>query len=113
MRDGWESQARNWAEFARTPGHDDTHENINLPALLRLLPPSRGLTLDLGCGEGRLGRVLQSLGYQVAGVDAAPTMVRLAAGHPTPEPAVLTDAAALPRQGTVRSACRPWPERRR
>ncbi len=113
MRDGWESQARNWAEFARTPGHDDTHENINLPALLRLLPPSRGLTLDLGCGEGRLGRVLQSLGYQVAGVDAAPTMVRLAAGHPIPEPAVLADAAALPRQGTVRSACRPWPERRR
>lgn len=96
MRDGWESQARNWAEFARTPGHDDTHENINLPALLRLLPPSRGLTLDLGCGEGRLGRVLQSLGYQVAGVDAAPTMVRLAAGHPTREPAVLADAAALP-----------------
>jgi SAM-dependent methyltransferase len=96
MRDGWESQARNWAEFARTPGHDDTHENINLPALLRLLPPSRGLTLDLGCGEGRLGRVLRSLGYQVAGVDAAPTMVGLAVSHETPTPAVLADAAALP-----------------
>ena len=96
MRDGWESQARNWAEFARTPGHDHTHENINLPALLGLLPPSRGLPLDLGCGEGRLSRVLQSLGYQVAGVDAAPTMVGLAVSHETPAPAVLADAAALP-----------------
>ena len=32
----------------------------------------------------------------MAGVDAAPTMVRLAAGHESPEPAVLADAAALP-----------------
>ena len=96
MRRGWEAEARNWAEFARTAGRDVVHEDINLPALLRLLPEPAGLTLDLGCGEGRTGRVLQSRGYRVAGVDAAPTMVRLAAGHETPEPAVLADAAALP-----------------
>jgi len=54
------------------------------------------LAIDLGCGEGRTGRVLQSRGYQVAGVDAAPTMVRLATSHEVPEPAVLADAAALP-----------------
>ncbi len=34
MRDGWESEASGWAEFARTPGHDRTHDEINLPALL-------------------------------------------------------------------------------
>jgi len=96
MRRGWEAEARNWAEFARTAGRDVAHEDINLPALLRLLPEPAGLTLDLGCGEGRTGRVLQSRGYRVAGVDAAPTMVWLAAGHETPEPAVLADAAALP-----------------
>jgi SAM-dependent methyltransferase len=96
MRRGWEAEARNWAEFARTAGRDVAHEDINLPALLRLLSAPAGLTLDLGCGEGRTGRVLQSRGYRVAGVDAAPTMVRLAAGHETPEPAVLADAAALP-----------------
>jgi SAM-dependent methyltransferase len=96
MREGWEAEARNWAEFTRTPGHDETHEDINLPALLRLLPEPTGLTLDLGCGEGRLGRILQRLGYRMAGVDAAPTMVRLAVSHETPEPAVLADAAALP-----------------
>jgi SAM-dependent methyltransferase len=96
MRRGWEAEARNWAEFTRTPGHDVAHEQINLPALLRLLPEPAGLTLDLGCGEGRLGRILRSLGYRVAGVDAAPTMVRLAVSHEVPEPAVLADAAALP-----------------
>ena len=95
MRRGWEAEARNWAEFARTAGRDVAHEDINLPALLRLLPEP-GLTLDLGCGEGRTGRVLQSRGYRVAGVDAAPTMVRLAVSHELPEPAVLADAAALP-----------------
>ena len=57
MRDGWESQARNWAEFARAPGYDRSHEDINLPALLDLLPPPGRRTLDLGCGEGRLGRL--------------------------------------------------------
>jgi SAM-dependent methyltransferase len=96
MRRGWEAEARNWAGFTRTPGRDVAHEQINLPALLRLLPEPAGLTLDLGCGEGRTGRAMQSRGYRVAGVDAAPTMVRLAAGHEVPEPAVLADAAALP-----------------
>ena len=96
MRRGWEAEARNWAEFTRIPGCDVAHENINLPALLRLLPEPAGLTLDLGCGEGRLGRTLQPLGYRMAGVDAAPAMVRLAVGHERPEPAVLADAAALP-----------------
>ena len=96
MRRGWEAEARNWAEFTRTTGRDVAHEQINLPALLRLLPEPAGLTLDLGCGEGRTGRVMQSRGHRVAGVDAAPTMVWLAAGHESPEPAVLADAAALP-----------------
>src|SRR5271154_6480036 len=96
MRDGWEWQAGNWARFPRTPGHDRTHEDVNVPALLNLLPPPGRQTLDLGCGEGRLGRLLQSLGHGVTGVDAAPTMVRLAASHQVPVPAVLADATALP-----------------
>ncbi len=99
MRQGWDSEALNWARFARTPGHDHSHEEINLPALLRLLPPPGRLTLDLGCGEGRLGRVLQPLGHRLVGVDASATMVRLAAAHETPEPAVLADAAELPFAG--------------
>jgi SAM-dependent methyltransferase len=96
MRDGWEAEAGKWAAFARTPGHDRAHEDINLPALRELLPEPGRRTLDLGCGEGRISRYLRSLGHRVAGADAAPTMVRLAAGHRDAAPAVLADAAALP-----------------
>ena len=96
MRDGWEAEARKWAAFARMPGHDWAHDDINLPALRELLPGPCGRTLDLGCGEGRISRYLRSAGYLVAGADTAPTMVRLAAGHPDAAPAVVADAAALP-----------------
>jgi SAM-dependent methyltransferase len=96
MRQGWESEAQNWARFARTPGHDHSHEEINLPALLDLLPPPGPSTLDLACGEGRMSRLLKSLGHRVVGIDAAPTMVQLAVSHELGEPAVLADAAQLP-----------------
>jgi SAM-dependent methyltransferase len=96
MRDGWEAEAGKWAIFTRTPGRDSSHDTLNVPALLDLLPEPGGRTLDLGCGEGRLGRFLRSRGYRVAGVDASPTMVRLAVSHDDAAPAVLADAAALP-----------------
>jgi len=96
MREGWEAEAGNWATFVRAPGRDRSHDDINLPALRELLPEPAGSTLDLGCGEGRLSRFLRTAGYRVAGVDAAPTMVWLAAGHPDAAPAVLADAVALP-----------------
>jgi SAM-dependent methyltransferase len=96
MRDGWEGEAGKWATFTRTPGRDSSHDTTNVPALLELLPEPGGRTLDLGCGEGRLGRFLRSLGYRVAGIDASPTMVRLAVSHDDAAPAMLADAAALP-----------------
>ena len=101
MRRGWEVEAQNWAQFARTQGHDHAHEQLNLPSLLRLLPPPSGRALDLGCGEGRLSRALHARGYAVTGIDASPTMVRLAASHHDRRPVALADAAALPfRDGT-------------
>jgi len=95
MREGWESEARNWARLARTPGLDHSHEDINLPPFLDLLPGPGRLTLDLACGEGRLGRVLASLGHRVVGIDASPTLVQLAVTHQERETAVLGDAARL------------------
>lgn len=96
MREGWEAEAGHWATFARTPGRDRSHDDINLPALRELLPEPAGAALDLGCGEGRLSRYLRTAGYRVAGADAAPTMVRLATAHPDAAPALLADATALP-----------------
>jgi SAM-dependent methyltransferase len=96
MRDGWESEAGTWAEIVRTPGLDDWHDQTNLPALLDLLPEPGHRMLDLGCGEGRLGRFLGARGYRLAGVDASPTMVAMAVSHDIAVPAVLADATALP-----------------
>lgn len=96
MRQGWEAEAQNWVQFARTPGHDHAHDETNLPALLDLLPGPGRATLDVACGEGRLSRHLQSLGHQVVGIDASPTMVRFATGHASAAPVLLGDATGLP-----------------
>jgi SAM-dependent methyltransferase len=96
MREGWESEASNWANFARTPGYDNSHETVNKPALLDLLPAPGHLTLDLACGEGRISRLLRSLGHRVVGIDASPAMVRFAATHEDRGPVVLGDGALLP-----------------
>jgi ubiquinone/menaquinone biosynthesis C-methylase UbiE len=96
MRQGWESEAQNWAQFARTPGLGQAHEAINVPALLDLLPPPGRRTLDLARGEGRLSRLLAALGHRVVGIDASPTMVRPAATHEDRQPILLADATALP-----------------
>lgn len=96
MRQGWDSEARNWERFARTPGHDHDHEKINWPAFLELLPPPGHRTLDLGCGEGRIGRDLRARGYRVVGADASAAMVRLAQGHAAAAPSLVADAVRLP-----------------
>jgi SAM-dependent methyltransferase len=93
LRDVWDAQAAEWGRFVRTPGHDAGNERFNLPRLIDLLPPPGRRTLDLGCGEGRVGRALIPLGYQVVGVDTSPGMVELAAES---QEAVVADAAALP-----------------
>jgi ubiquinone/menaquinone biosynthesis C-methylase UbiE len=96
MRDAWEAEARNWANFARTPGSDRSHEDINLPVLLDLLPAPGRQALDLACGEGRVSRLLQALRYRMVGADASPTMIQFAAAHPGSAPVVVADATQLP-----------------
>jgi len=47
--------------------------------LLRDSPaPAHGTALDVGCGEGRISRVLAQRGYRVCGVDVSETAIRLA-----------------------------------
>jgi SAM-dependent methyltransferase len=69
---------------------------LNQPALQELLPAPGRRTLDLACGEGRLTRLLRSLGHTVVGVDASPTMVRLAATREEAVRVVLGDGGRLP-----------------
>ena len=60
--DSWERQAERWARFARSPEHDHFFWEFNGPRFLELLPEPGRLTLDIACGEGRLGRLLRERG---------------------------------------------------
>jgi SAM-dependent methyltransferase len=93
LRESWDAQADAWARFARTPGHDGAHERLNFPPFLELLPPPGRATLDLGCGEGRVGAELARRGHDVIGVDSSTRMVELAQEL---HEAVVADATALP-----------------
>jgi SAM-dependent methyltransferase len=96
MREHWERHAADWIRWARTPGHDYFFWRFNLPRFLEVLPPPGRLTIDLGCGEGRLVRELGALGHRVVGVDSSPSMVT-AAIHASPAAWVVQgDAARLP-----------------
>jgi len=95
LQEAWEEHASAWAAWARSPGHD-SYWRFHRDQFLELVPPPGRLTLDVGCGEGRLSRDLKALGHTVIGVDASPTLVA-AARAAAPEIEVhAADACALP-----------------
>jgi SAM-dependent methyltransferase len=101
LRAAWDENADDWIRWARAPGHD-SYWRFHQRRFLELLPPPGRLTVDVGCGEGRVGRDLLARGHRVAPVDASPVLARACATHSeVPQPVVLGDAAALP----LRSAC--------
>src|ERR1700736_3735849 len=81
LRDAWDRHAGEWISWAPAPGHD-SYWRFHREAFLQLVPPPGRLTLDIGCGEGRLARDLSRLGHQVVGIDASPAMVAAAASFP-------------------------------
>jgi SAM-dependent methyltransferase len=101
LQEAWDRHASEWVAWARAPGHD-SYWRFHRDAFLPLVPPPGRLTLDIGCGEGRLGRDLARLGHRVVGLDASPSMVAAAAAHPGRVGAlVVADAAALPLADAV------------
>jgi SAM-dependent methyltransferase len=77
LRNAWEAQAGNWVRWARAPGHDSYWTFHREPFLSSLPPPGR-LTLDVGCGEGRVTRDLRALGHHTVGIDSSPSMIAAA-----------------------------------
>ena len=61
-----------------------------------LLPSAPAAVLEAGCGEGRVTRDLRARGYEVTGLDVAPTLVGAARDADPSGTYVVGDAAALP-----------------
>jgi SAM-dependent methyltransferase len=95
LRDRWETHANEWISWARAPGLDSFWRH-HRDQFLQLLPPPERLTIDVGCGEGRLARHLKHLGYQVVGIDASPSLVAAARAVDPSIEILLADAATLP-----------------
>ena len=97
LRDKWDEHANEWIAWVRDPGQPDSYWRFHRERFLSLVPPPGRFTLDVGCGEGRVGRDLQKAGHTVIGVDWSATMCKAATTHSeTPTRAVVGDVARLP-----------------
>lgn len=96
LRASWESEANHWIAWARREGHDDYWNYA--PRFQRdIVPAPSGLTLEVGCGEGRVTRDLERAGHDVIAVDASPTLLAAAASaEATHGRYAIADAARLP-----------------
>jgi SAM-dependent methyltransferase len=63
------------------PRHIADHYIEKRTGLVKDLLPQGGLVLDVGCGTGQLGAAIAGEGYDVVGVDLAPSMLRQARGR--------------------------------
>lgn len=95
LRAAWEAHAHNWVRWAREPGHD-SYWTFHRESFLASLPPPGRLTIDAGCGEGRVTRDLRARGHRVVGLDVSPSMVAAAREADPDGEYVLADAAAMP-----------------
>jgi ubiquinone/menaquinone biosynthesis C-methylase UbiE len=93
-RKHWERQSASWAAWARRPNFDAywTYSAV----FFDLVPPPGRRTLEVGCGEGRVSRDLVQRGHRVIGIDASPTLIRLASDADPRSWYLRADGAALP-----------------
>jgi SAM-dependent methyltransferase len=95
LSDFWEGEAERWVRWAREPGHD-SYWRFHRDRFLELVPPPGRLTVDVGCGEGRLARDLKALGHTVVAIDRSAAMLEYAREADPELDVRQADAAALP-----------------
>jgi len=72
----WSRIASEWTTWARAPNHDEFWAYRG--SLLAFIGQGTGEALDVGCGEGRISRVLKECGYRVTAVDPVEKLVSAA-----------------------------------
>lgn len=90
----WSRVAGDWVASARKPNHDAFW--AYQAALVAFIGRGSGTALDVGCGEGRVARVLTGCGYQVTAVDPVFEFVEAAAQAGSAQDYAVGTAAGLP-----------------
>ncbi len=90
----WSRIAAEWTAWARAPNHDAFW--AYRAALLAFIGQGAGEALDVGCGEGRISRVLKDCGYRVTAVDPVEQLVSAAEQAGSADAYKIAAAADLP-----------------
>lgn len=67
MSDGWDESAQAWIASLGDEGDFGRRHVLDGPMTARVAALGPATALDVGCGEGRFCRILQSLGVATAG----------------------------------------------
>jgi SAM-dependent methyltransferase len=90
----WTKVAQQWITWARSPGHDAFWAYRE--ALLDFIGPGVGSAIEIGCGEGRVSRVLKQLGYRVTATDPVAAMVEASQEVDSADDYAICGANSLP-----------------
>jgi len=90
----WSRVAQEWLAWARTPNHDAFWAYRS--SLLGFIGQGEGAALDIGCGEGRVSRVLKECGYRVTATDPVEAFVSAAKEAGSADDYMLAAANSLP-----------------
>ena len=90
----WSRVAQDWLAWARTPNHDAFWAYRS--SLLGFIGQGESAALDVGCGEGRVSRVLKERGYRVTAADPVEAFVSAAEEAGSADDYTLAAANNLP-----------------
>lgn len=90
----WSRIAAEWIAWARSPNHDAFWAYRS--ALLAFIGAGEGEALEVGCGEGRISRLLKDCGYRVTATDPVEELLQAAEEAGSADEYRLADASALP-----------------
>ena len=90
----WSRIAAEWLAWARTPNHDAFWAYRD--SLVAFIGRGAGDALDVGCGEGRVSRVLKDCGYRVTATDPVEAFVSAAEQARSADEYRVAAAADLP-----------------
>ena len=90
----WSRIAAEWTAWARAPNHDAFW--AYRASLLAFIGQGAGEALDVGCGEGRVSRLLKDCGYRVTAVDPVSQLISAAERAGSADAYMIAAAADLP-----------------